>query len=70
MTRLQQERAHRDVVVVPVGIKPDGLPRTILDTFAYAAADICNDGGFGITEELSSNLKKFRRWVFEMVFDA
>ena len=64
ITRRQQKLNHNELNICPVGLTNVGLPGTVLETFAYSAAIICNDKSFGVTEKMSTCLDEFKNKLF------
>ena len=60
ITRRQKAVTQKDLIIVPAGLGANNLPKTVLDSFAYSAAAICNDNVIGIGEEMCKNFVKFR----------
>ena len=60
ITRRQQALDHEELNICPVGLTNVGLTGTVLETFAYSAAIICNDKVLGITARMSTSLDEFK----------
>ena len=58
--RRQQRQIKKEVTICPVGVKSEGLPETISETFAYAACLICNDDALQLNENISTTLDEFK----------
>ena len=66
ITRRQHLLSQKEVTVCPVGIQRDGLPQTVLDTFAYSSSLLCNDEALAMTKKMATSFDEFKKKLFNV----